>query len=392
MAISAKKDDADDNADCIKNLRASFSNHDQNVDVVSCWESIFRYRFMGNGCGIFFDRFPEMGENGLTPDFTMLLSNDYGIVGEISRSFEKYDESLLKKAQQLKKYDDELEFKADVDGNKIVPKAHDILLLLHSDYSNACFVRLMDFWKKNKEMKLKNNLIIIDYNYSSVEATSRYMFKKILHDSNGRFRDSALPLRVQLEPQLGKRQKPLKVTPEHYYDLKSVNMFCNDEPPPIYLATRLWDRIFFAMLTPDEIRIWKKTSSTKVIKITTSCEELLDFITHKMVPGSRIEKNWIENSLKFLEVTGRAKRNGQKWEILYSNLRVRKRNRPGIENGEKNLECGRVYGDILADMYCRGLKGEPIDLEEEPRETVQKAIFDFDNSPERAKFFTDKEG
>jgi hypothetical protein len=319
-----------------------------------------------------------MGDNELKPDFSMLFDNDYGIVGEIARSIDSSEDVLASKAAQLKRYDSDLQFKADGSGRTVQPKIHDILLLLHSDYSNKGAIALNDFWERNKDMRPRNNVVVMEYNFSTGDAQCKYLFKKLLYEKNGVFRDETLPVHLQLERKLGVEAAPLKLAPKHFVSCKAVNIFCNDKPPTIYLATRLWDRIFPTLLTEEQMRVWRKGSSTKVQRIATTSRDLELLLTQQVLPGCTIRKDWIEEALEFLATAGRAQRNDSTWEVLYSNLRMKKR-KSGVTEDEASLEKMREYGDMLAEMYCQGLKGQAPILEEEPaEEVVQRSLLDFE--------------
>ena len=376
--MAAEDDEETSLADCIRSLRLEFNNYDQLVDVVSCWHSFFDYCYASNNCGLFFDRFPTMGENALTPDFSMLFSSDYGIVGEIARSIDKSPEVLASKVGQLKKYDGEMHLKADLTGRTVKPKVHDIMLLLHSDFSNKGAMALHDYWDSHEDERPSNNVIIMEYNYSTGDVQSKYVFKKSLHFKNGTFRDDSLPGSEQLERTLGAGSS-IRMEPGHFVMNKAVNMFCNDKPPAIYLATRLWDRVFPTLLTDEQRRVWRRGSSTKVQKIETSSTDLQAYLRQQVIPGSGLARDWIEDALKFLETCGRAERNGTSWQIKYSNLKI-KRAKSGSATGDASLERMREYGDILAEMYCKGRRGQLPALEEEPQEEIgQRRIFDFDD-------------
>lgn len=378
MIMNVGSDDAGEFHGCLKRQRTEFTSYDQLVDVVSCWHSFFDFGYVREGAGVYFDRFPVVGENGLTPDFTMLFSHEYGIIGEVARSIDSSPDVLESKAEQLKKYDATPSFRTNLGGKSVIPKTHDILLLLLSDYSNKGAIALERYWQAAPEKRPKCNVVVMEYNLSSGDAQTKYVFKKMIHDKNGKFRDESIPSKLQLEKTFGIEAQSLRMKPEYFFQSKAVNLFCNDKPPPVYLATRLWDRVFPAMLSGEQLRAWRKGSSTIVQRLPTDSSVIQDLMCNKIVPGCRIRREWIEESLKFLETAGRAERSGSDWQVLFSNLRVRNP-RTGASREEASFEKMREYGDLLAETYCQGAIGIPSEMDEdEPEEILQKSLSDFE--------------
>jgi hypothetical protein len=379
---SAEKDGQSDRVACEKKLKASFSSHDQAVDVVSCWHSFFDSIYSGKGDGLYFDRFPRIGASKLTPDFTMLFSDKYGIVAEVARSID-YDMDVLEsKARQLKSYDVQMSLSAGRGHDAVVPETVDILLLLHTTYSNRGTKLLFDLLERRKEFKPENNLIVMDYDFSQSDAQTMYVFKKMLYEKNGYFRDSALPDEKRLEKMLGIEQKPLKCSPDKFVVNKATYALCNDAPCPIYLATRLWDRVLMLLLSDSDKVVWRQKSSTRTVGLKTSVDSIRQKIVNDIAPGCELSNECITSALEFLQVTGRAEKNGNEWLIHYGNLPARKRKKREGVSAEASLFDMRENGEILAEMYCRGLAGEkwqvePLEEEETEDEVQQMTILDY---------------
>ena len=379
---SGEKDGQTDRTACEKKLKASFSSHDQVVDVVSCWHSFFESIYASKGDGLYFDRFPRIGASKLKPDFTMLFSDRYGIVADVARSIDQDMDVLESKARQLKSYDAQLPLNAGSDHEAVVPEKVDILLLLHTTYSNRGTKLLFELMERRSEFKLDDNLIVMDYDFSQSDAQAMYVFKKMLYEKNGCFRDSALPDGKSLEKMLGIEQKPLRCAPDKFVVNKATYAFCNDAPCPIYLATRLWDRVFMLLLSDSDKVVWKQKSSTRTVGLKTSGDGIRQEIVKNIAPGCELSNESITSALEFLQVTGRAEKTGNEWLIHYGNLPARKRKKRDGVSAEASLFEMRENGEILAGMYCRGLAGEKWQFEsleeEEPEDEVQQmTILDY---------------
>jgi len=382
FAPSGGKDGPVDRVGCEKKLKATFNSHDQVVDVVSCWHSFFDSSYASRGDGVFFDRFPRIGTSKKTPDFTMLFGEKYGIVVDVARSIDHETSVLESKAMQLKSYDSKLPLSAGRGKDPIVPEMVDILLLLHTTFSNRGTKLLFEIQEQRKELKLDNNLIVMDYDFSQSDAQSMYVFKKMLYEKNGSFRDNGLPEAKCLEKMLGVEQQPLRCAPDKFVVNKATYAFCNDAPCSIYLATRLWDRVFMLLLSDSDRDVWRQKSSTRTVNLKTSVDAIRQEILKNIAPGCELSNETIIGALEFLQVTGRAERTGNDWLIHYGNLPARKRKKHDTVSAEASLFEMRENGEILAEMYCRGLAGEKWQLEvpeeEEPEdEDQQMTILDF---------------
>lgn len=101
----------------------------------------------------------EKKNNGefITPDIGIVLSEDYGIIGEVKSTFPKNNEHWKDDFTQLKKYDQELEGWPSPSGKV---KAFDVVLLTH--YSRSVAVK--KYYQENAEFELIHPFAIIEYN------------------------------------------------------------------------------------------------------------------------------------------------------------------------------------------------------------------------------------
>lgn len=339
---------AQDNFDtCVKKLKISFNYYDQCVDVVSCWHSLFDH-YIRNGAGKYFDRYPSL-ENDQTPDFTMCFNDEYGWIVDVTHSINDSNGCLEDKIQQIQNYDKIIKIKNGPGKNEYINVGtKDIILLVNQKYSNESAISLRKYYQENPSAAPENNLILLEYTLENADAYSAYIFKKMIHAQNGIFRDESLPQNYRLEPPMGEKGKPLPCTPEKFVVNKSTHLFCNDAPCPIYLAARMWDRIFINILTPAQLALWKKSRSTIVNQIIVTPSQLKQIICEKISPGCNIEEQIIINALEFLKVAKRAEKKGAEWEIPYRNLVQKKLSDPSGNTFEEM----RAYADILAKEYC----------------------------------------
>ncbi len=369
-----------DHAKCVKGLKVDFSNYDQTVDVISCWHSYFDSIYVKKSAGLFFDRYPILGDKGLTPDFTMVFSEDYAIIADVARSIENTSHSLESKAAQLKNYDGCKKIRSGPGPNDwIEPKTIDHMLILHTQFSDRGARDLLKIQKK-EEYKLNSNLTILEYDLSQAYADSAYIFKKVGIARNKRLRDKSLPKQFQLERLFGKELKSLNCTPDKFVVNKATHLFCNDSPCPIYLVARLWDRVLINLLTDDQLDTWHQGTSMQSIQIETSSLELRNLIHDKISPGCWIPEGCMDNALEFLKIAGRADNDNKKWTIDYGNIQIKKtKKRTGIGPIKDELVNQfyemREYAELLSTMYCEGLKNVNVKVSPKDSKYKQKSLF-----------------
>lgn len=356
---------------CVKKLKISFNYYDQCVDVVSCWHSLFEH-YIKNRAGKYFDRYPTL-ENKLTPDFTMCFNDEYGWIADVTHSINDSNGCLEAKIQQIQNYDKIKKIKNGPKNNDFIQvDTKDIILLVNQKYSNESAISLRTYYQENPSAIPENNLVLLEYSLENADAYSAYIFKKMIHAQNKNFRDESLPSDFRLEPPMGEKGKSLPCTTEKFVVNKSTHLFCNDSPCPIYLAARMWDRIFINILTPAQLSVWKKSRSTIVNQINVTPTQLKQIICEKISPGCNIDEHTIISALEFLKVAKRADKNESDWTIHYGNLTPKK-----LSDSSGNIfEEMRAYADILAKEYCDRIDHAAMD-QKKVTTGIQQSIMDF---------------
>ncbi len=97
-----------------------------------------------------------------TPDFSVLLSDSYGLVADIKRGFPLDDEDFLRAVTNLQKYDRPLNFRAGRGNESAVPTDQDILLILPLRDANEIVTRI-EKQKKEGNLKFERNLVVLEW-------------------------------------------------------------------------------------------------------------------------------------------------------------------------------------------------------------------------------------
>lgn len=286
---------------CYDSQLNKFTIYDQAVDVVSCWQAILTHGYKNKLQ--YFDRFPNIPPRGLTPDFTVLFKNGYGLIFEIKRTYPNEDIAIRKEIRQLKSYDSNLSLKADDSGNRATPNVTDIVLILNTTHSNMIFTRINKILKDN-DFGFNNNSIFLDYLYLPENNYPKYAFRKFMGD-NRKFRDEVLPKKSRFEYILGDQVKDLECPIKYFIPYKIIEVLCNDAPPELYMAVYLWSKIFYSFLDDYQIEDWRKGNPQKIQKIYLNIENLMNDLNKKYIPNDNIRRKWITDTIDFLEVNRR---------------------------------------------------------------------------------------
>ncbi len=369
-------DEDSQTSECIRNLINDFKTYDQAVDVVSCLESVFKHGY--KDWLTYFDRFPYISSSDLTPDFTVLLNGDYGLIFEVKRTFPRDDIGFRKEVEQLLSYDKELEFKSDNSGKSVIPGVHDIVIIISANQANQIFNRLDKLIKKDPSLNFKNNLIFMEYFYNTIDTEARYVYRKFMGE-NRDFRDNFLPECNRLEYILGECAGSLECYPRHFMQYKVNQVLCNDTPPNLYTAVFLWTKIFYNYLSDEQKKDWPRGSSRRIQNILINIDKLLIDLNTNYIPNGNIRKGWIVDALGFLESANLAKiESSDQAYVYFRNLNKMIGRRHYVPEGVAEQEELSEYGHLIAKEFCRNVnKKKKVKARDKPkaRKLKQTTLF-----------------
>lgn len=345
-------DEAEAFRQCFEGLIKEFGNYDKTVDVVACWQSILSHGYADQLT--YFDRFPEDPSSGLTPDFTALFG-DYGIVFEIKRTFPQEEKAFENEVKQLLRYDDgSFTFRTGPGTQRAAPKTKDIVLILHSPSASFEIAARIEKLLADGKVKFQNSLIILETIYESADAISRYLFRKI-PSQNRPFRDHALPPEKRFETILETNHKTLHSYPKHFVPWKAKYVFCNDEPPPLYMAVFLWTKVFYDLLGEGERENWRRGSPSKSFPIRIGASALTTKVQN-LLGDALIRRGWINKALDFMVASGLgSKVDAETYEVHYRNLTQMVGQRKFAGTDEPHAQEVKEYGALLADYHCKAI-------------------------------------
>jgi hypothetical protein len=338
---------------CQQDLLADFGRYDQAVDVVSCWEAYLSYAYGDSFDQYRFDRFPSIpAEDGpLTPDFTALFDSQYGIIGEIKRTFPTDDEAFRSELSQISRYDYDHTLLDGYD-DRVCPDTCDIILLISGTDAPQIGTRLERIVDQDEEYTFDRNIVLIRYNRNTEDVLTRYEFQQATEFS-GEFGDAALPTSDSLSNTIGETGDygTMKVYPRYFARYKVQQPICNDEPPATYLATILWNKIFPDYLTERQYQRSREGNSQQVIDITLSIDDITDKFDTGYMRGSQISYSWVRSALEFLCDAGLAERSDDKYIVGFRQI---------VRNGGESFQEGldavnsrRLLATKFISRYCK---------------------------------------
>jgi len=306
------------------------------------------------------------GETAKTPDFAVLFSEAYGIVGEIKEGFPREERSFISHFERLKKYDQPLEFRAGL-GRGLIPAVHDIVLIVPLRDAQEIVTRL-EARLADKALSFERQPVVFEWTYDS--DASEYIFRKVALQT-GDFRDAAVPEAIRLSKYFSERGTSLKITPDKIKDLKASWQFCNDMPPVIYTLVFLWTKILYQLLNDRQRNDWRRRDPRKAIWIEFHLDQLKEVIEQFYPFRWGHWTEWNRSALDALVQGGLARKTAEdRYAVGYRNLTR--------EVGEPR-QAGRTglseYARILATYVCRQ-RGEAASAPVDGGEPRQGRLFD----------------
>jgi len=363
-------DEEEEQASIKENLLKEFDVYNTTVDIVSCFEAFINYSFEGEIESYNFDRFPsiphpEGHDRNLTPDFTISFNQEYGIIGEIKRTFPEDDEPFRNEMEQLLTYDNDLLIEIE-NGSEQIPETIDILLLIEGTDAPQISRRISEL-REDGTIDFENNFLMFRYNFNQTSTFSRYEFQKNIEASDS-FRDDVLHEDVSLSKRFDEERETQKVYPKHFGDIKIQKPICNDEPPPLYLATLLWHKIFAAQISDSDYRDWQWGSAQKTKPFTAEPYEFTREVNRRFNCEDEIRVKWVKGALDFLRQADLAEYDEEEeiYNIKYRDFNISVGEEGSYQNGMNfRKECKELTFKLI-ERYEENIQEE--DEEEEETE------------------------
>lgn len=226
----------------------------------------------------------------ITPDITMQLSIDKGLVVELKPFLPINEEGHIdkwkKEFKQLKKYDQQLEGWETT--NKKVGQQELILIT-----NQKIVKRIIDYIEKNKLYftYFSKNFCIIQYGLATGKKPAYYLRKEY-----GRIDD----FKHITDKEWG--LDGFAVAIEYLIKTGLIRTkFLDYKPPVVYLMSILWDEVFTSLVCEEDWIKAKMESGKKMVKIPANVAELRKILQENFADKNSkqgIKEKWIEEALE----------------------------------------------------------------------------------------------
>ena len=312
-------------------LIRDYKAYDARCDIVSCFEVFFAHSQALAPTVRHFERYPSYeGPDGntVTPDFTVLFTDDTLLVGELA-NLARHDGSLESLLKQIGRYD----------SLRVGPSASraagghdlsevsetDVLVLIPAGEANAASDRIDEAIQQQRWDYAPNRRpTVFGYSYDVPE--SRYIFT--YDDRSGNPRPQSHGRRPSLEGWLIEQSDTLRCRSRHFGPVKLAQRFMNDRPPVLYMATLLWLDVLPGIAAPEHPPI--------DLNVTTS--EVATWLRSNYGWG---DADSVRSAFDFLRRAGLARERQHDWAVALGQ----------IASGQEQVR------DELVDRYLARPKG-----------------------------------
>ncbi|WP_424005636.1 hypothetical protein ACOZ4I_20405 (plasmid) [Haloarcula salina] len=331
---------------CVDAAFSEFRQYDQISDIVSAWE-----QFLSDLIGtddLYFDRFPAHPETtdnpANTPTFTASMAESYGIVFKILQdvpsNFSAFSQQIL--------------YLTDLDRDNLVdegpsPDQYDLCLIIASDQGQQARMHINEFLDQSE---LDENLVPLEFSYIDQDTNPKYRFERMTLVGDN-FRDEGLPERARMSPHLSSSTgelESIEIGATDFDRNKATGILCNEEPPHLYLACHMWDRVFYDQLDDAQKIIWEREDPSKTLEFEIEVDDLTTKLNRDYIPNGSVKSDWVDDTLEYLCVVESAKKiTGNRYRIDFRNLREKRR-----EYRDVSVRGGEFsdLAKLFAEWHC----------------------------------------
>jgi hypothetical protein len=272
-----------------KEIRELINDYEFTCHTIVAFENIVSFNIAGKcvqGKGMKTSASNEIQPNtDVTPDVVIEAphnSDEYHAVNEITVDMSKDDSHWLKKARQLKKYDDDL-----TGWDKASSKPHDIMLTTNPARTYG-FNNYMSKLKSENKLEIKRPFSILQS--TPMEQQNSFIFIKkeygiISHPVLDNKLSNGLPVaRYNINNEINQMK------------------FFDSNPPIVYTMMIIWDHILKNFLDLKQIR---ELRGNKIVPIEVTVQKVHELLS-KFAPQTNpncIETSWVRDALSgFVEI------------------------------------------------------------------------------------------
>lgn len=306
---------------CVEQAFAEFRAYDEVVDTVAAWEQFlsdisvtneFDFRWFPEP--ITSDAFSEQA-----PTFTASLTPEYSIVADVIQDVASDAEVFRERLAPFTTVET-----SDTAHDGTTPETVDICLLIADDQAQTARVHLDSF---DDAFLRDPHVVPLEFSLIEQDTTPKYKFERMsLVGEN--FRDGSLPDCSQMSTQmsadggLASIQIPVSDFDRH----KVTGVLCNKQPPSLYLACHMWDRVFYDQLNDSQQIEWQRQDPNQTLSFEVEVGSLTDDLNEYYIPNGSVSPDWVNETLEYLCIVETAQKlTDIRYQIDFRNLSEKRR-------------------------------------------------------------------
>lgn len=305
---------------CVEQAFADFRAYDEVVDIVAAWEQFLTDISVTNEFG--FQWFPDpISSDAFTeqaPTFTASLTPEYSIVADVIQEVASDAQVFRERLAPFTTAET-----SDIAHNG-TPETVDICLLIADEQAQTARIHLDSF---DDAFLRDPHLVPLEFSLIDQDTTPKYKFERMsLVGEN--FRDGSLPDYSQMSAQmsadggLASIQIPVSDFDRH----KATGVLCNKQPPSLYLACHMWDRVFYDQLNDSQQIEWQRQDPDQTLTFEVEISSLTDNLNEYYIPNGSVSSSWVNETLEYLCVVETAQKlTDTQYRIDFRNLSEKRR-------------------------------------------------------------------
>ncbi|QLH85107.1 hypothetical protein HZS54_25510 [Halosimplex pelagicum] len=142
------------------------------------------------------------------------------------------------------------------------------------------------------------------------------------------FRDGSLPDHARMSPRVSSdgTLASIQISVSDFDRHKATGVLCNKQPPSLYLACHMWDRVFYDQLNDSQQIEWEREDPDQTLSFEVEVESLTDDLNEYYIPNGSVSSDWVDETLEYLCVVETAdKLTDTQYRVDFRNLREKRR-------------------------------------------------------------------
>jgi len=306
---------------CVERAFAEFRAYDEVVDIVAAWEQFLSDISASNSFD--FQWFPDTittdSGNERAPTFTASLTPEYSIVADVIQEVPSDAQVFRERLAPFTTIET-----GDITHNSTVPETVDICLHIADEHAQTARVHLDSF---DDAFLRDPHLVPLEFSLIDQDITPKYKFERMsLVGEN--FRDESLPDYSQMSSKMSSNGNlaSIQIPVSDFDRHKATGVLCNKQPPSLYLACHMWDRVFYDQLNDSQRIEWQREDPDKTLSFEVEIDSLTANLNEYYIPNGSVSSDWVDETLEYLCVVETAQKLAEgRYRINFRNLREKRR-------------------------------------------------------------------